>query len=205
VQDIEIERMRADERDATVVTLARAFHDDPLFNFLVPNLRSQSRALLTFMGSLLADGRPFDEIWVARADRAVVGVAVWLPPGAFPRRLRRELAAYVREAPSVHRLGRRLPAALRLQALLERKHHEVTDPHWYLSLLGTDPAFQGRGIATALLAPVLARADDQGVRAYLETQKEANVPWYRRHGFELIERIQARGCPPMWTMARLPR
>jgi GNAT superfamily N-acetyltransferase len=104
--------------------------------------------------------------------------------------------------PSVHRLGRRLPAALRLQALLDRKHHEVAEPHWYLSLLGTDPSFQRRGVGSALLAPVLARAHEQGIPAYLETQKEMNVPYYRRHGFELVEQIQARGCPPMWTMSR---
>jgi GNAT superfamily N-acetyltransferase len=200
-----IDRLGPDDRRAAVVTLANAFHNDPLFNFLVPNLRSQSRALLTFMGSLLADGRPFGEVWVAREERAVTAVSVWLPPGTFPRGARREIAAYGREMPSVHRLGRRLPAALRLQALLERKHHEFGEPHWYLSLLGTEPAFQGRGIGAALLAPVLARADDERVPAYLETQKEANVPWYRRHGFELIERIQARGCPPMWTMSRAAR
>ncbi|HEX4493015.1 MAG TPA: GNAT family N-acetyltransferase [Acidimicrobiia bacterium] len=200
--DIDIDHMRGDERDAAVLALARAFHDDPLFNFLVPNLRSQSRALVTFMGSLLADARPFGEVWVARADRAIAGVAVWLPPGAFPRGTRREVAAYAREMPSVHRLGRRLPAALRLQALLDRKHHEVAEPHWYLSLLGTDPSFQRRGVGSALLAPVLARAHEQGIPAYLETQKEMNVPYYRRHGFELVEQIQARGCPPMWTMSR---
>jgi GNAT superfamily N-acetyltransferase len=203
--DFEIDRMGAGERQAAVMTLARAFHDDPLFNFLVPNLLSQSRALTTFMGSLLADGKPFGEVWVARSGRAVVGVAVWLPPGAFPRGWRREAAAYARELPGVPRLGRRLPAAIRLQTLLERKHHEVHAPHWYLSLLGTDPAFQGRGVGTALLAPVLACADEQGRPAYLETQKESNVPWYRRHGFELVERIQARGCPAMWTMQRSSR
>jgi GNAT superfamily N-acetyltransferase len=203
--ELDIDRMRAGERHAAVATLARAFHDDPLFNFLVPNLRSQSRALVTFMGSLLADARPFGEVWVARADRAIAGVAVWLPPGAFPRGARREVAAYVREMPSVHRLGRRLPAALRLQSLLERKHHEVAEPHWYLSLLGTDPSLQRRGVGTALLGPVLARSAEQGLPAYLETQKEANVPWYRRHGFELVEQVQARGCPPMWTMARAAR
>jgi len=201
----EIDRMRHDERPAAIVTLARAFHNDPLFNFLVPNLLSQARALPTFMGSLLADALPFREVWVARADRAVAGVAVWLPPGAYPRGLRRELAAYRRELPSVPRFGRRLPAALRLQGMLERKHHQVNEPHWYLTLLGTDPAHQGRGAGSALLAPLLARADDEGLPSYLETQKESNVPWYRRHGYELIEELRPRGCPSMWTMRRPSR
>ena len=198
----EIDRMQRSDRPAAIMALARAFHDDPLFNFLVPNLLSQARALPTFMGSLLADASPFGEIWVARAEHAVVGVAVWLPPGAYPRGLRRELAAYRRELPSVHRFGRRLPAAIRLQGTLERKHHEVGEPHWYLSLLGTDPAHQGRGVGSALLAPLLARADAEATIAYLETQKESNVPWYRRHGFALVEELRPRGCPSMWTMRR---
>jgi ribosomal protein S18 acetylase RimI-like enzyme len=79
------------------------------------------------------------------------------------------------------------------------------EPHWYLAVLGTDPSFQRTGAGTALLDPVLARIDAEGLPAYLETQKEANLAWYGRFGFELVERVDVRACPPIWTMRRAER
>jgi hypothetical protein len=52
---------------------------------------------------------------------------------------------------------------------------------------------------------VLQRCDEEGVVAYLETQKEENVAYYARHAFELIDKIEVAGVPPVWTLSRQPR
>jgi MFS family permease len=52
-------------------------------------------------------------------------------------------------------------------------------PHWYLWLLGVDPDRQGQGVGSALLAPILARADAEGLPCALETLTERNVWFYR--------------------------
>jgi ribosomal protein S18 acetylase RimI-like enzyme len=200
----DVDRIAPGDVPAATVTLARAFHDDPLFNFLVPNLLHQARATLTFMHSLIADAKDFNEIWVAKSGPHVAGAAVWLPPGAYPRGTRRETAGVLRDLRSVPRLGRRLRRSVRLQTEMQRVHHRVTEPHWYLSLLGADPAYQRRGVGTALLAPMLTRVDTEGLLIYLETQKEANVPWYHRFGFTVVQELRVRGCPPMWAMLREP-
>jgi GNAT superfamily N-acetyltransferase len=202
VPDLDIERMHPGEAGAVVSTLARAFHDDPLFNFLVPDLRSQARANLTFMGSIVADAAPFKEIWVARVGPKIAGAAVWLPPHGYPRGFVRENLEILRDLRSVPRLGARLMKSMRLQNALKRAHHGMKEPHWYLSLLGADPAFQRIGAGTALLAPILERCDSEGFPVYLETQKAENVPWYHRFGFRVIEELRVSGCPPMWTMRR---
>jgi GNAT superfamily N-acetyltransferase len=160
------------------------------------------RANLTFMHSLVADARGFDEIWVARVGSKVAAVAVWLPPGGYPRGAWRETLGILRDMRSVPRLGSRLRVSIRLQNALQRAHHRVNEPHWYLSLLGADPAFQRSGAGTALLAPILDRCDTDGLPAFLETQKEENVPWYHRFGFEVVEELKVSGCPSMWTMRR---
>lgn len=201
----DIDRIQRSEQPAAIVALARAFHDDPLFNFLVPDPLSQARAMLTFIGSRVADAAPLGEVWVARNDASIAGVAVWLPPGAYPRGARRELANYLRDLRSIPRIGRRTLAGMRLESALQRAHHLVSEPHWYLALLGTDPAFQRRGAGSALLTPVLERSDAEGIPAYLETQKPDNVPWYRRHGFEVTGELTPRGAPSMWAMRREPR
>jgi GNAT superfamily N-acetyltransferase len=200
-----VDRIHPGERSATVAALARAFHDDPVFNFLIPDLRSQARAALTLMGSVLNDALPFGEVWVGRDGGSITGAAVWLPPGAYPRGTRREAITALQDLRSVPRIGGRLPAGLRIFRAIDDAHRRVDEPHWYLALLGCDPKFQRRGIGTALLAPVLARADHEHFGAYLETQTPDNVPWYRRFGFDVVDELKARDCPPMWAMYRDPK
>lgn len=55
------------------------------------------------------------------------------------------------------------------------ERHPPEPPHWYLFILGTEPAAQGRGLASALLAHMLARADADGMPAYLESSSERNL------------------------------
>jgi GNAT superfamily N-acetyltransferase len=71
--------------------------------------------------------------------------------------------------------------------------------------LGTDPAAQGQGVGAALLAPILARCDAEGIPAYLESSKDRNVPYYQRFGFEVTGEIQLRGGPKVWPMWRTPQ
>jgi GNAT superfamily N-acetyltransferase len=92
---------------------------------------------------------------------------------------------------------------LRLLAKVEEIHPE--EPHWYLAALGTAPEQQGKGEASAALAPVLQRCDDEGVPAYLESSKESNLPFYRRHGFEVTTELRVPGGPVFYPMWRDPR
>jgi GNAT superfamily N-acetyltransferase len=97
-----------------------------------------------------------------------------------------------------------LVATVRLLDLIESMHpHE---PHWYLATLGTDPEMQGKGVGSALMRPALDHCDTEGWPAYLESSKERNVPFYRRHGFEVVREVPLPGGgPKIWTMWREPR
>jgi GNAT superfamily N-acetyltransferase len=89
-------------------------------------------------------------------------------------------------------------------ASLEEKHPE--QPHYYLWVLGTDPLHQGRGVGGQLLSPILQRCDAEQMPAYLESSKEKNVPFYARHGFEVVERFKVpNDGPPLWLMWREPK
>jgi ribosomal protein S18 acetylase RimI-like enzyme len=73
-------------------------------------------------------------------------------------------------------------------------------------VLGVDPPRQGQGVGSALMAPVLARADAAAQPCYLETNKEINVKLYTKHGFEVqFEGDIPNGGPYLWTMKRMPR
>jgi len=93
---------------------------------------------------------------------------------------------------------------LRYLTETEKLHPKV--PHWYLAVIGVEPARQGEGLGGKLLDVVLDRLDGTHVPAYLETSTEGNVAWYRHHGFELQEEVRpAAGGPPIWTMWREPK
>ena len=57
-----------------------------------------------------------------------------------------------------------------LVAVIEQMgQHHPPEPHWYLPLIGVDPARQGQGLGAALMRPVLAKCDAAGLPAYLES------------------------------------
>jgi GNAT superfamily N-acetyltransferase len=78
-------------------------------------------------------------------------------------------------------------------------------PHWFLAVMGVDPIHQGKGIGSALIERGLARCDGDHLPAYLEASCPRNVPFYKRHGFELLGTVQMPGCPSVFPMLRKPQ
>ena len=82
----------------------------------------------------------------------------------------------------------------------------VDEPHFYLFMLGTEPASQGRGLGSTLLEPMLELCDEQSMAVHLESSNPRNVPFYQRHGFEVTAEIELGGDGPLvQPMRRAPR
>jgi GNAT superfamily N-acetyltransferase len=172
----------------------RAFADDPLITWMLPVEDFERRATLMF-DCMLRASMVHQSIYTT--DDGVC-TAVWAPPGlwAFTDEQLASMAAPFTEA-----AGDRADRALGAFAELAAAH--PAEPHWYLEGLGTHPDWQRLGLASAVMAPILGRCDAEAIPAYLETQKESNVPFYRRHGFEVVNTTQlSNGGPKMWLMWR---
>jgi ribosomal protein S18 acetylase RimI-like enzyme len=140
-------------------------------------------------------GRSFEHA-AAFATEDWSGVALWLPVGVQADG--DALASHLRATLPAEKLADTF-------AVLEQMGDYHTDePHWYLAILGVDPARQGRGIGSALLRHSLAPCDEQGLVAYLESSNPANVPLYQRHGFEVLAEIRVGSAPPVFPMLRRP-
>ena len=174
--------------------LGRAFHDDPVATHLFPNPRSRSARWSRFSG--LAIDAMADTAHVLTTD-AVEGAAIWQLPTEAELGWRQNLCLAFGFL-GVTGFGAR--RALRLGDLSAR--HRIREPHYYLAALGTDPVHQSKGIGSALIEPVLARCERERLPAYLESSKETNVPFYRKHGFEVIETLEIPGGPTVWSMIR---
>src|SRR5206468_6422924 len=126
-----------------------------------------------------------------------VGASLWLPPGVHPD-----------EAELDRIIERTMPERLKADGarIMERmaKHHP-SEPHWYLPLIGVDPAHRGKGLGGALLGYALKACDRDGALAYLESTNPRNISLYERHGFEQIGSIQSGTSPTVVPMLRKPR
>lgn len=179
--------------------LAAAFHDDPIWRWIAPESRRWAElAARWFTAEATAQFEGHGRVFV---DDDGMGAAVWVEPKHWRSTTRETLHM---AAPSLRFLRSGLLRGVRMVSALEKAH--PTDEHWYLSLLGTHPAAQGRGVGSALLAPMLEQADAEGLPAYLESSKKANLAFYGRHGFVTSgEPIRAGDGPPLFPMWREPR
>jgi ribosomal protein S18 acetylase RimI-like enzyme len=196
---IEVRAASPGEEEPISQSLAEAFWDDPVQAFLLPDEKSRTRRMLGLFTVLLRGHYlKLGETYIV-PDHS--GAAMWAPPGkaVLP------FTAVIRHSPAMLKaLGTRSLLALQVLSAIEKQHPK--EPHWYLGVLGTRPDRQGKGIGSALMQPILERCDAEGVPAYLESSKESNVAFYRRHGFEVTGTINlAKGGPPVWPMWREPR
>lgn len=199
LMEASVRKARPADASRIVAVLARAFDDDPFVNWMALQDRRRARRIYDAMDLALRMVSNYREIYTTEA---IHGAALWAPPGAW----RTNLLSQVRYLPAAIRISgwRRMWMVGSGLDAVERKHPE--EPHYYLWVLGTDPDYQGRGIGTQLLEPVLAQCDRDRMPAYLESSKERNVPFYEHNGFEVLECFQVpNGGPPLWLMWREPQ
>lgn len=199
----ETEVRRATEADTQQVatTLGRAFAGDPVMAWVAaPGEERYARTGPKAFGTVLRTTyMPKAEVYTTVDGRAAV---IWVPPDKWKAPVSdtfRLLPAYLRLS------GARLPRLLKVVTAMEKRHAKAEEPHWYIPFIGTDPAAQGKGLGSALLAHVLARADAEGRPAYLEATSPRNQLLYHRHGFEPLDELRVADCPPMTVMWRKPR
>ncbi len=199
--DVELRSIaRADVRSLSKV-LARAFYDDPVMMYMLPDDGARAKALPPMFGALTRHH------FLSRGGSQVAGrggeiraATLWDPPGQRKSsrweslRMMPALAWYFRSRAKQTQI---------LGEVMEEAHPE--EPHWYLMVIGSDPAVRGAGFGQALMNSGLDRSDGERAPAYLEASKEELISYYSRFGFEQIGVIQIPDGPKMWPMWRAPR
>lgn len=194
----EIVRLDATQLAQSGGVLARAFQEDPLMVHYLPEPRRREQVLPGLMLSSLRYCHFYGELWTTRA---LEGVACWLPPGRTEMTLWGLLRAGLGTVSPLIGL-KALWAIRRIEPLVDRIHKAAMPaPHWYLMVLGVDPAAQGQGIGARLVTSMLERAHAAGLSCYLETMTEQNVNFYRKLGFEVVREADlTRTGLHLWAM-----
>ncbi|HEX8646799.1 MAG TPA: GNAT family N-acetyltransferase [Thermoleophilaceae bacterium] len=192
-----VRRAGRDDLRGVASVLARAFHDDPVMAWFFPDPGERERRIERMfrlrVGSLLGQEESY-----TTDDH--LGAAIWAQPGRWEMS---PLAGLILTARMLPLTRGRTPLLARGWKMIDAEH--PPEPHYYLAILGTDPDAQGRGVGSALLAPVLDDCDRNEIPAYLESSKESNLAFYARHGFRVTGELDLPEGPHVWLMWREPR
>ncbi|MBV9514720.1 MAG: GNAT family N-acetyltransferase [Mycobacteriaceae bacterium] len=192
---------RSDVR-AVAGLLGRAFYDDPVTMWIVPDNDRRAAALPRMFATMtrhhfLAGGGAE----VATHDEVIGGATLWDPPGRWKTTQRQ---GWLMKPAFLWAFRGRARAGEQVTEMMTEHHPE--EPHWYLMFIGTDPTARGKGLGQALLHSRLDRCDEEHAPAYLEASKKDLVPYYSRFGFEVTGEIRLpRNGPSLWPMWRAPR
>jgi GNAT superfamily N-acetyltransferase len=153
-----------------------------VFTYMLSDPVERERLTPPFMTALTRYGLLVGEVDVTAGP--VEASAIWLPPSLIRTEEQRDRAGLTAVV-SAFSDG----ARARYDAVVQ-DHDRVRGaaqsvPHWYLVLIGVDPARQGLGLGSLLLRAGLSRVDQDGVECQLFTEQPRNVPLYQRFGFEI--------------------
>lgn len=188
---MEIKTASTSDQAGAIGVLTLAFSGDPMARWSMPD---PAKYLVTFPLIAKAFGGSAFQKDTAYIANGFTGAALWLPPGAKS------------DEESLMRLfDENTGDAIKedMQVIFEEmeKFHP-TEPHWYLPMIGVDPARQGGGAGSALMTEALRAVDRDGTIAYLESSNPRNITLYERYGFEVIGEIQSGSSPVLRPMLR---
>ena len=199
-----IVRLVESQIPAAAATLARAFDDDPLMIYAIPEPAERARLLPELYARIIRFGLLAGEVHTTAG--AVEGAAIWMPPNAKWTRENLEASGMYELASLIGN-----DAYQRYRDVVGRewqaRERDMPAACWYLFILGVEPRVQRRGLGGALMRPVLERADSEQLACYLETENERNVAFYLKQGFELIVNGEEAGTSGVkfWTFRRMPK
>ena len=179
------------DRSAATQTIVLAFAADPMARWTWPDAATYLEAMPRMVRAFAGEAFILGTAWGANGHAAT---AMWLPPGAHSDE--DGLTAVIEDTVPEARRAESGPIFEAMAA------YHPKEPHWYLPLIGTDPAHQGEGLGQALMVHALERVDRDRAPAYLESSNPRNIPFYQRHGFEILGEIRNGSSPTLVPMLR---
>lgn len=182
------------EKERIISVMVLAFCGDPVVRWVWSDPQRYLESFPLFVNAF--GGKAFSTGSAYYLDD-FSGAALWLPP-----------KVHFDEAAVGSALESTMPKEIQADgfAVFDQmaKFHPA-EPHWYLPVLGVDPARHSMGLGSILMGHVLAICDRDNISAYLESSNPKNIPFYKRHGFEVLGTIQAGKERSIFPMLRKPQ
>ncbi|KAF2425707.1 acyl-CoA N-acyltransferase [Tothia fuscella] len=203
---LEVSLMTPADIDGAIDTVQQAFAEDP-YNRWIYNDRSKfspvrNRVSLTLRYQW---GIKHGLCQVCREmtnPTKILGTAMWIPPQhiANPESWAHYLSSWYlwfRQVAMNTYYGRgglnvkRYWLWKEAQAEVQKELWTDENGYYFCNVVTVLPEAQGKGVGRALMEQVLAIADKEGRKCYLESsRKEPNVAIYEKFGFELVKEMK---------------
>lgn len=169
--------------EAASLTCARAFADDETTHYLIPDpsKRGNLRYSFEYYLRLTLLGGKGTYVTSPKCE----GVAMWFE-SQYKESFFDHLRAGFPFLPLRAGWGFMLREAQLDLHFSQLRRELAPKNHVYLGILAVDPAYQGQGLSSKLVRPMLKYVDEKRLPVYLETQTQRNVEMYRHWGFELL-------------------
>ncbi|MDQ6914562.1 MAG: GNAT family N-acetyltransferase [Actinomycetota bacterium] len=197
---VQVRDLRPAELPEAVGVLARGMRDNPVHVAAFgPDPERRRRALTRLFGGLFRVMTAQSPLCALDEAGTMVGTTGVFPVGTC----RVTVGKRLRFMPVLVPLG---PATLwRVTTWLDAwARRDPDEPHSHLGPLAVDAHLQGHGIGSQIMREYCARLDAGGELGYLETDKAANVRFYERFGYSVMDEAEVLGTPN-WFMQRPPR
>jgi ribosomal protein S18 acetylase RimI-like enzyme len=162
--------------------LSKSFDDNKSVNYVVKqdNYREDRiRGLIDYSFNVCY---AFGEVWISDDEKACALILL-------PDKKKTTLSAVLWDAKlaiSVIGLNRVGPVLSRESKI---KSFHPKDKFSYLWFIGVSNLFQNRGKGSQLLEGIIQNSEANEKPIYLETSVERNIPWYKKHGFEVFQTL----------------
>ncbi|GAA4642940.1 GNAT family N-acetyltransferase [Pontixanthobacter gangjinensis] len=185
------------DADAISETLALAFFDDPVFQWLFPDSTGRKQRMDAMFKLMFHYDVKHGYI---RKSPDCHATSFWRSPGTA-------------EIPTLSVIPMLIPLLAiyrssfgKMLNLTNAIKHNLPKgrPFYYVHFVGVRPDDQHQGWGTAMMKDGIAKADAEGVAVYLETALESNVTFYQHLGFTVTGEWHIKDGPKMWSMLREP-
>ena len=187
-----VRKISIEEFNRVIDILAKAFHKDPLWLYLMPNEKKREKYTRKFFKAMVF--LQYNKAEYYGVSDPIKGIALWQFPHPPILKKERYIKLFFRSgvlgllfSDFASYFIKALPLYLKIARMKEKY---TPEPHYYLSTIAIHPKYQGKGFASPLINHILNKADKEHISAYLETVTPGNVPIYQHFGFKIMERVE---------------
>lgn len=185
--------------------LAHAFYDNPAHEFICPNAHKRLDQLKWLLGANLnLQMKNGAESFSLIDGQKVVGMGYWTNPNNHIN-LFEKIKVGLLKAPL--KLG--MKSFLKMMTVSSHIENAIINlnlnqPHWYLNNMVVDKDLRGQGLGSKILDQEIQKIKAKQPHAVfsLTTQKDENVDFYKKHGFDVVLEENIENNFQNWIMCR---
>jgi ribosomal protein S18 acetylase RimI-like enzyme len=169
--------MKTEDKKQVLHILTKSFGDNISTNFVIKQDQKKAKRLSVLIEYSIFYGESFGEVFLSE-DKSACYIIL------DPTKKKLTFQTLIWDLRLVFQcIGfRNLKKVMQRESLIKKEHPKEEFTHlWYI---GIEPEMQGKGRGTELMKQIIAKAQNDNKRIYLETSTERNFNFYTSLGFK---------------------